>query len=236
MFARTRVRYGDQLSSAFHVQKLDWPGFDHASQDRPENVVQHIQSHDEQEFEEMEAARVYTGSRQPDDLVALRTKFQLLREHFTSIRDRPRLRRYGSVDRSRYDALVEGVLSNAFIVIDGAAISSVYTTPQYADDVWVWAVDPDYNDTDAGSRCDSDSASPQYCGFLRVRLQQLADKFFEARRFRAEIPMSELWSASQNSRNEAFVSLDEKEQQAYRSDRMAGSALGKPKADKSTKR
>lgn len=235
MFGRIKSGYGDQLSSAFHMQTLDWPGLHHATRDRPENIVQHIQSHDEQEFEEKEAARVYMASRQPDDLAALRTKFQLLREHFTSIRDRSRLPRYGGGDRTRYDALVDGVMSNAFIVIDSAAISSVYTTLQYADNIWVWAVDPDYDDPDDGFSCDSNSASPQYYGFLRVRLQQLADKFFEARKFRAEIPMSELWSASQNSRNGAFVSLDRKEQQAYRSDRMAGSALGKPKADKSTR-
>ena len=63
-----------------------------------------------------------------------------------------------------------------------------------------------------------------------MRIQQLADKFFEARKYRAQIPMSELWLAAQNSRKSAFVSLDEEEQQAHRSDRMAGSALGRSKA------
>lgn len=119
------------------------------------------------------------------------------------------------------------MLNNVFIVIDGTSVASLYTGPQYADNVWVWAVDPDYDDSNDGTDPDSESAVPQYRGFLRVRIQQLADKFFEARKYRTEIPMSELWLAAQNSRNTAFVSLDEKEQQAYRSDRMTGSALGK---------
>ena len=75
-----------------------------------------------------------------------------------------------------------------------------------------------------------ESEAPQYQGFLRVIIQQLADKSFEARKYRAEIPMSELCLAAQNSQRSTFVSLDEKEQQAYRSDRIAGSAVGRPKA------
>jgi hypothetical protein len=188
-----------------------------------------MQSHEAQEFDEKDAARVYMASKQPDDIQALRTKFQLLREHLKSIRDRARLPQYGNGGRCRYDALVEGVLSNAFIVIDGTCISSLYTGPQYADNVWVWAVDPDYDDSNASdsTSSDSDSEIPQYRGFLRVRIQQLADKFFEARKYRNEVPMSELWSVAQKSRKTTFISLDEKEWQAHRSDRMTGSALGR---------
>lgn len=42
--------------------------------------------------------------------------------------------------------------------------------------------------------------------------------------------MSELWLAAQNSQRFTFVSVDEKEQQAHKSDRMAGSAVVRPKA------
>jgi hypothetical protein len=122
------------------------------------------------------------------------------------------------------------VLSNAFIVIDSTCISSLYTGPQSADNVWVWAVDPDFDDSNASTSPDSDAEIPQYRGFLRVRIQQLADKFFEARKYRTEIPMSELWSVAQKSRNTTFISLDEKEWQAHRSDHMTGSALGRSKA------
>lgn len=170
------------------------------------------------------------ASKQPDKIGALRTKFRMLREHFRLIRDRPRLPRCGSGGQCRYDGLIEGMLSNAFIVIDGACISSLYTVPQYADDVWVWAVDPDYDDSNVSISSGPDSEALQYQGFLSVRIQQLADKFFEARKYRTEISMSELWLAAQNSHKSAFVSLDGKEQQAHRSDRMAGSALGRPNA------
>jgi hypothetical protein len=170
------------------------------------------------------------ASKQPDDIATLREKFQLLREHFTSIRDRARLPQYGNGGRCRYHALVEDVLSNAFIVIDGNSISALYTEPQYADNVWVWAVDPDYDDWNDDTDFDSEPGAQRYRGFLRVRIQQLADKFFEARKYWMDVPMSELWLAAQNSRNAAFVSLDEKEQQAHRSDRMTGSALGRSKA------
>lgn len=154
MFARANAHYGDPLSSAVHMQTLDWPGSDCATLNRARNVAQRMQSHDEKEVEEKEAARVYMASRLPDDLPALRTKFQLLKEHSTSIRHRARLPQYGSGDQSRCDALVEGVLSNVFIVIDGAAISSLYTRPRSADNVWVWAVDPDYEDAGACSCCE----------------------------------------------------------------------------------
>lgn len=229
-FAKTNIRYGRLLSGKFLLQSLDWPGTDPTIQGRAGNVAQHLQSHKDQEFDEKDAARVYMASKQADDIEALRTKFQMLREHFRSIRDRPRLPRYGSGGRCRYDALIEGVLGNAFIVIDGTCISSLYTGPQHADNVWVWAVDPDYDDPNVGTSSDPESEAPQYQGFLRVRIQQLADKFFEARKYRTEIPMSELWLAAQNSRKTAFVSLDKKEYQAHRSHRMTGSALGKPKA------
>lgn len=230
MFAKTNVRYGKLLSGEFLLQHLDWPGTDPATRDRTVYVAQRMQSHEDQEFDEKDAARVYMASKQPNDIQALRTKFRLLREHFRSIRDRTRLPQYGNGGRCRYDALIEGVLSNAFIVIDSTCISSLYTGPQSADNVWVWAVDPDFDDSNASTSPDSDAEIPQYRGFLRVRIQQLADKFFEARKYRTEIPMSELWSVAQKSRNTTFISLDEKEWQAHRSDRMTGSALGRSKA------
>ncbi|KAM0705270.1 hypothetical protein Q7P35_008060 [Cladosporium inversicolor] len=181
------------------------------------HVTQHVHSHEEQEFEERDAARVYLASKQPDDIKAPTRKFKLLREHFTSIRDRPRLSKFGNGGRSRHDALVEGMLSNVSIVVDGTCVASLYTGPQHADNVWMWAVDLDYDDSNDDTDLDSDSAVSQYRGFLSVRIQQLADN-----------------SSKLNSQKTAFVSLGEKEQQAHRSDRMSGSTLGRPGANRST--
>ncbi|GAB7334748.1 hypothetical protein MBLNU13_g06679t1 [Cladosporium sp. NU13] len=180
-FAKTNDRYGDLLCRKFHLQRLDWPGSDPNANCRAANVTQQTQNHEGQELDERDAARVYMASKQPDQIGALRTKFRMLSEHFRLIRDRPRLPRCGSGGQCRYDGLIEGMLSNAFIVIDGACISSLYTVPRYADDVWVWAVDPDHDDSNVSTSSGPDSEAPQYQGFLSVRIQQLADKFFEAR-------------------------------------------------------
>lgn len=230
MFAQTSVRYSDILSEMFDLQSLDWPSSDTTAHEGASNVTHGTLSHNDREFEEKDAAKEFIATADYDNIEALRKKFQMLREHFTSIRDRPRMPQYNNGGRSRYDGLIEGIVRNAFIVIDSTCVSSLYIGPQYADNVWVWAADPDYDDSGAMTGSSLQLEEPQYHGFLRVRLQQLADKFFEARKYRTEIPMSELWLAAQNSRNKAFVSLDEKEQQAFRSDRMTGSALGKPRS------
>lgn len=85
----------------------------------------------------------------------------------------------------------------------------------FADDMWVWAVDPDYQ-----------SPSSEHRGYLKVRLQQLVNNFYVARRFRSvEVSMAELWNMARRSRGQAFVSLDETEFHSFRADRLLGSTL-----------
>jgi hypothetical protein len=142
----------------------------------------------------------------------LRARFEMLRRQFRSIRER--------------GDLGEDVLSNVFIVMEDACAHVLFEADN-ADSVWVWAVDPDYNETTAGEVRD-ESSQRLYRGFLRVRLQQLVDKFFEARKYHAEeYPMSALWQAAQRSLNRAFVSTKRKEQRRkIRRDPRIGSVLG----------
>lgn len=139
----------------------------------------------------------------------------MLRKHFRSIRER------GGLDKE--------ILSNVYIVIDDACAHSLFEAPQ-ADSVWVWAVDPDYDESTA-SEVTYEGLQRQYRGFLRVRLQQLVDKFFEARKYHEEeYPKSTLWQAAQMSLNPAFVSTKRKEQRRRISrDPEMGSVLGPSK-------
>jgi hypothetical protein len=116
-FAETNVRYGKLISSNSYLQRLDWPESDPAAHDGTADITQYVRSYEEQEFDEKYAARVYLASKQPDDTRALTRKFKLLRQHFTSIRDRSCLPKFGNGGRSKYDALVEGMLNHVFIVI-----------------------------------------------------------------------------------------------------------------------
>src|SRR5205085_2553073 len=70
------------------------------------------------------------------------------------------------------------------------------TRARLADHVWIWAVDPDFTpDADA-----EEAQQTKYRGYLRVRVQQLVNNFFEARRFNSEqVSMQDLWTAAQGS-------------------------------------
>ncbi|KAI5918610.1 hypothetical protein F4810DRAFT_715320 [Camillea tinctor] len=80
--------------------------------------------------------------------------------------------------------------------------------PDVADNIWVWAVDPDFDDRSPPSRGETvEEGDDTYKGYLRVRLPQLVNNFFEARRFMLEkYPMVTLWEAAVKSKNIAFVS------------------------------
>lgn len=124
-------------------------------------------------------------------------KFKILRKRFRSIR--------------KIDGLDRGTLSNTSIVIDDACVFSLLEAPR-ADNAWVWAVDPDYDyETNVGTVFTCEEGSQRrYRGFLRVGLQHLVDKFFEARKYQEEeYPMAALWQAAQRNSNRAFVSTEE---------------------------
>ncbi|KAJ8116005.1 hypothetical protein ONZ43_g4538 [Nemania bipapillata] len=73
------------------------------------------------------------------------------------------------------------------------------------EDMWVWAVDVDF-DTDFPPVDEAaDPRKVEYRGYMRVRLQQLVDGFFEMRHFHAEDqPFFCLWTAAIKSRNRVF--------------------------------
>jgi hypothetical protein len=76
-------------------------------------------------------------------------------------------------------ALRDGILRNVFIVIDQQCVQSLLCRTPNVDDAWVYAVDPDYlQTTDAVTK---ETQPNEYRGYLRVRLQQLVDNFFDAR-------------------------------------------------------
>lgn len=59
-----------------------------------------------------------------------------------------------------------------------------------------------------------------------MRLQQLVNNFFDARRFQEDdYSMKALWEAAQNTRNKAFVSVNDAEAGLWKMSRDVGSAL-----------
>ncbi|KAI0024492.1 hypothetical protein F4780DRAFT_604121 [Xylariomycetidae sp. FL0641] len=166
-----------------------------------------------------------TGSGQEDE-DNLTSGFDKLREQFRSIREQTRVT---SHDATAVDAssgpgdvkLKPGILDNVFLVVTRECVNSVLSRYSFADDMQIWAVDPDYvpepGDDEIG-----------YQGYLKVRVQQLVNNFFEVRKFHPEeYSMRTLWKAAQNSRNNAFVSVREEEQGLFKviSKGNPGSAL-----------
>ncbi|KAI0156420.1 hypothetical protein GGR57DRAFT_81755 [Xylariaceae sp. FL1272] len=86
------------------------------------------------------------------------------------------------------NGLRDGILHNTFLVIDHESIQSAMPEPgfdsvRFADDMWAWAVDPDWTANNEANE------HPEYKGYMRVRLQQLVNNFFEQRRFNANNPL-----------------------------------------------
>ncbi|KAI0968714.1 hypothetical protein F4678DRAFT_474435 [Xylaria arbuscula] len=146
------------------------------------------------------------------------TNREALRQQFKVVRG------VGQSADGTADGLTDGILHNTFLVIDHESINSVMPwpgtrSPRFVDDMWVWAVDPDWTpDNEANEH-------PQYKGYMRVHIQQLVNNFFEQRRFQANQPLESLWEAAAVSKNQAFVSMDENEARLFRVGFDIGSAL-----------
>lgn len=107
--------------------------------------------------------------------------FRRLRERFVAVRE-----------AGGEGVLKERVLRNVFLVVDRDAVDVMLSRSGSVDDMWAWAVDPDYT---------YDAAGDGYRGFMKVRVQQLMHNFFNLRHFHAgEYPMGYLWAAAQRSR------------------------------------
>jgi hypothetical protein len=151
-------------------------------------------------------------------------KSQRLREHFKSLRDRaPKRQRTGDMTKSNALGLSDGLLRNVVLFIDKACNESVLATG-HVDDMWLWALDLDY-DADPNT-----SQTAEYGGYLRVRVQQLFNNFFELRRYQSEeYQMLKIWEMAQMSKNDAFVSVKEDEASLHSLSRDVGSAIRPPK-------
>ncbi|GJC96706.1 hypothetical protein CH63R_08005 [Colletotrichum higginsianum IMI 349063] len=100
------------------------------------------------------------------------------------------------------------------------------------DDMWVWAVDPEYHDDDDDKQEGQDTAQEQdgaaYPGHVRVRLQQLVNNFYVVRRpdqGNVVVPLETLWACAQKSHQRAFVSVREEDFQKWVLNRDVGSCL-----------
>ncbi|KAK8091948.1 hypothetical protein PG997_002309 [Apiospora hydei] len=126
--------------------------------------------------------------------------------------------RFQKLRRRSEGGFRKGVLTNVFLVHDRGTVHTVLGMQGLSDEMWVWAVDPDYEP--------SPEHHPQYRGYLKVRLQQLVKNFYLARRFRSdEFSMADLWDMARRSRQQMFNSLNEAEFQHFSVDRFLGSLM-----------
>ncbi|WYZ43572.1 hypothetical protein EsH8_VII_000008 [Colletotrichum jinshuiense] len=128
------------------------------------------------------------------------------------------------------DALPEGILQNVFLVVNRDSVHSVVNGPKggnVCDDMWVWAVDPEYlNDKEEGQDTVQEQEAA-YPGYVRVRLQQVVNNFYVARRSDEGnmVPLETLWACAQKSYQRAFVSMREEDFQKWVPNRDVGSCL-----------
>ncbi|KAK6442069.1 hypothetical protein LTR95_001688 [Oleoguttula sp. CCFEE 5521] len=144
--------------------------------------------------------------------------FARLRQEFRYLSRRPAKRR--KLKHSDETTIPSnGILSNVFLVVSDQSMESQFNESAHPDDAWLWAVDPDYEDKPSlDAPVDSDT-SHEYRGYLRVRVQQLVNNFYDLRRFHEqEYSLKQLWQAAQRSGHKAFVSVKEEEQRMYRSE------------------
>ncbi|CZT25852.1 uncharacterized protein RCC_11521 [Ramularia collo-cygni] len=154
-----------------------------------------------------------------------------LRAHFKWVRDYAKKRinahESSNVDRN---GIHSGLLQNVFLVIDQDAMDSIMGNSPFADQAWVWAIDPDYVGHVASMT--RNGLTDEYYGYMRVRLQQLVNNFWDARHYHEhDLPLQVLWKAARQSYNHAFVSMDPEEAQQTVHDMNLGSALRADKVD-----
>ncbi|KAJ5415213.1 hypothetical protein N7465_003908 [Penicillium sp. CMV-2018d] len=157
-----------------------------------------------------------------------------LRKQFNHLRSQPPKKQapylFMDMVEGKIDAIPEGIteglLRNVFLYLDHSAAASVLDS-RGPDGTWIWAVDPDYEPK-------SRDSSSGYQGFLRVRLQQLLNHFYVARRWHAdEWSMEDLWNAAQKEpHNASFVSMKDEEIFAQNLSREVATAIKKSPKDK----
>lgn len=254
-YAHRAIGAVNPIDDEWSLQRLDWPTNVPAyNSAEVKSDSQAVQRSDVREDSNLPAAGPALWKHEETTQVGtdeeLAARFQKLREHFKSVRDRaptsttPTIQRQDQAvplsapTQPERSGLLNGILQNVFLVDDKYSSGSVTSATGIADDMWVWAVDPDHLDEASdlsasasasaaeGATSTRVSTASSYKGFMRVRLQQLVHNFYDARRFHeAEYSMKRLWEAAQNSRNQAFVSLKDDEAQSWTVDRCIGSAI-----------
>ncbi|KAH7310300.1 hypothetical protein BKA65DRAFT_165403 [Rhexocercosporidium sp. MPI-PUGE-AT-0058] len=132
---------------------------------------------------------------------------------------------WGETVRQDINIAESGFLTNTFLVIDPVCIELVLSRRPWYDELRVLAFEADFP-------VKGREYVEGYQGFTWVRLDQLVYNFYELRLLRAEeIKMDQIWKVAQESRNQAFVSMDPGESFFTLSRRMGGftrdSVLGK---------
>ncbi|EME42888.1 hypothetical protein DOTSEDRAFT_72358 [Dothistroma septosporum NZE10] len=92
----------------------------------------------------------------------------------------------------RHRGLHDGILRNVFLYYDKDSIDSVLLPTGFYDDMWCYAIGPDFED-DSEEYVGEDSGEI-HPGYFKVRTQQFVNRFFEARKYHEEsLSMERLW-------------------------------------------
>jgi hypothetical protein len=136
-----------------------------------------------------------------EDDAALRAKLKYLRRRFKRFADK--VRPLVMERNTTCEGLVQDMLDNTLIIIDGNCVNSHrMAATEYG---WVFAVDPDYEDPGPWESLAS-KFEHQYRGFLRVRLEHIMNEFFAVRTYHALVrPKEALWREAQESDDGLFV-------------------------------
>ncbi|CAD0081712.1 unnamed protein product [Aureobasidium vineae] len=226
MHAREAIGCGDTIAARWRLQNFDWPSIAALDQDTDTQTDgESTETVDEEpKHEEPQVVSDDQDSFDKEATSQLEANFQVLRERFKVLRKRASGRQIATVTQTDRAALQSGILRNVFIVINQPCVDSLFSDSANVDDMWIWAVDPDY--IQPATTDTPDAPSDQYRGYLRVRLQQLVNNFFDARRFLDNYySMEALWQAAQPSKNQAFVSVREPEQKLWMMSRSIGSGI-----------
>ena len=205
----TNAGCASTMSRRFRLQHLDWPDSPMLNQEPlPEPVD------DESERAVPGRPGLFRGTWQPPNIYTssqLEDRFQALRQHFTATRDHASGEQgTASESQTGHGGLQGGMLRNVFLVIDQQCVRHVLDTRGHPDDPWVYAVDPDY--LQSAHAATTEPSPNEYRGYLRVRVTQLCNNFFDARKYHEdEFPMQVLWEAAQSNWHKTFVSVKKAE-------------------------
>lgn len=222
----------------FRWEVLDWPDDDdeagdgeakdgaggggHANEGQTDNIATDGSQENEYKADDDDEPEAEDDEDEDDADIETVRELPRLRKHFKWIRDRAKRRKAYDSNDDR-SGIPSGHLRNVFLVVDQDAVDSMTNLSPFADGCWVWAIDPDYSGDVASMT--KNGLRDEYYGYMRVRVQQLANRFWEVRSCREDVSMPMLWEAAKQSHNYAFVSTDPEEARRVGSSMDLGSAV-----------